>query len=121
MTASMARREKIASAERESIEFSGGPIDFRNVSDDGSALDLESVVGIPSAVDLYVEDANQQRTCRIDWRTGKCTEVEFTAVDNELRPCQATSARLRASIWIPQRGIRDRSVTLDPPCSRSTR
>jgi hypothetical protein len=68
--------KKLQLLKARSIEFSRGAIDciVRNMSDVGAALEVESVVGVPSAFNLFVKDTKQQRACRAVWRSRRTDE-----------------------------------------------
>lgn len=61
------------------IEFHGGGIDcvIRNLSDNGAALEVESVVGIPPEFTLVVRAENFSRKCRVVRREQKRLGVKF--------------------------------------------
>ena len=61
------------------IEFGGGTIDctVRNLSKDGAALDVPSVVGIPDEFILNVPSDVLRFTCRVVWRKAERIGIRF--------------------------------------------
>ena len=62
------------------IEFGGGAIDctVRNLSDTGSALSVESPVGIPTEFSLIVISDQVNRMCRVVWRKDNRIGIRFS-------------------------------------------
>ena len=61
------------------IEFGGGGISctIRNLSDTGTALSVESPVGIPTEFNLIVISDQVTRRCRVVWRKENRIGVTF--------------------------------------------
>jgi PilZ domain len=51
---------------------------IRNLSEHGAKLQLESVLGIPSAFTLMFDDGSPPRKCLVKWRNPTSLGVEFT-------------------------------------------
>ncbi len=62
-----------------SLEFGGGAIDcvVRNLSETGAAVNVESPVGIPSKITLFVAVDHVRRSCTVVWRKGNRIGVRF--------------------------------------------
>jgi hypothetical protein len=60
------------------ITFGGAGIDctVRNLSETGAALQVASVVGIPTEFTLFVQSEHFNRKCRVVWR--KLTRIGVT-------------------------------------------
>jgi len=51
---------------------------IRNISEHGAKLQVESVLGIPSAFTLLFDDGSPPRKCLVKWRNPTSLGVEFT-------------------------------------------
>ena len=61
------------------ISFDGAGISctVRNLSDIGAALEVVSLLGIPTEFDLIIESDNTTRRCRVVWRKERRIGVTF--------------------------------------------
>lgn len=61
------------------ISFGGAGIDctIRNISSNGAALDVASVVGIPRSFQLAIEADHFLRPCRLVWNNDRRLGVMF--------------------------------------------
>jgi hypothetical protein len=65
------------------IMFGGAGIDctVRNLSETGAALEVVSVVGIPTEFSLVIQSGNINRNCRVVWRKMNRIGVAFDPDD----------------------------------------
>ena len=65
------------------IAFSGAGIDctVRNLSETGAALEVVSVVGIPTEFSLVIQSDNINRKCHVVWRKMNRIGVAFDPDD----------------------------------------
>ena len=56
----------------------------RNLSDTGACVEVASTTGVPSAIELVVDDARTGRACQVVWMSEKRLGVEFREANTKL-------------------------------------
>src|SRR5262249_16836886 len=70
---------------------------IRNLSPEGACLQVESLVGVPAAVELLLDSQGTPRPCRLAGQSHDRAGVEFTLRQSEPPPSDPPHARVAAS------------------------